>query len=513
MLSLHPAHGRARSHVLARTLVAAALLCAGLAVSNVAVAYSLGPVVKKLAPKTGSAAGATQVRIYGVNLSEAISVRFGSTAATSYTVSSATLIKATSPNGSGTVDVTVTTPGGTSATAAVDHFTFLPAVTAVSPDSGPVDGGSNVTIAGFDFAEATAVRFGSIPATSFTVNSATSITAATPPEAVGRVHVTVSTPDGTSQTSPRDTFGFTPTVTGVSPARGLSAGGARVSLTGSGFITGTSGTRINFGGASATAVNCTTTTECSATAPRPPSAVLKEVLQGQEVPVDVRVRVGAAASPKTAADQFTYHELPGLYLTSANTGARLPAGTSVQLRDVVFGAQSECFPHVVGSIAANSGEPEIVAGYVAQYGSCEPRPSDWYGLLSGFRLRVDPEGNATIAGGIGVLNPYGCEYEGSGMSGSLGGGYLSVRLNSTLSLSPSPERQLWESEVEEARWEIERLEMIAEPTPVDEEELAEWKAFKSQLETKLAETEQECSPTATMSLVVEDEAVHVVRVP
>ena len=37
---------------------------------------------------------------------------------------SSTDITATSPAGTGTVDVTVTTPGGKSATSTADHFTY-----------------------------------------------------------------------------------------------------------------------------------------------------------------------------------------------------------------------------------------------------------------------------------------------------------------------------------------------------------------------------------------------------
>jgi heme-binding NEAT domain protein len=52
-------------------------------------------------------------------------VRFGSTLASFSIVNSATSITAVSPNGTGTVDVTVTTAGGTSATSAADQFTYF----------------------------------------------------------------------------------------------------------------------------------------------------------------------------------------------------------------------------------------------------------------------------------------------------------------------------------------------------------------------------------------------------
>src|SRR5205807_1017049 len=79
----------------------------------------------------------------------ASAVKFGTTNA-SFTVGSATSISATAPAGAaGTVDITVTTPAGTSATSAADQFTYVPAVpaptvTGVSPTSGSTGGGTSV---------------------------------------------------------------------------------------------------------------------------------------------------------------------------------------------------------------------------------------------------------------------------------------------------------------------------------------------------------------------------------
>ena len=59
---------------------------------------------------------------------------------------------ATSPAGTGTVDVSVTTAAGPSATSASDQFTYVrPIVTASQPDRGPTGGGTTVTITGTGF--------------------------------------------------------------------------------------------------------------------------------------------------------------------------------------------------------------------------------------------------------------------------------------------------------------------------------------------------------------------------
>jgi hypothetical protein len=58
----------------------------------------------------------------------------------------------------------------------------MPTVTSISPASGPVAGGTFVTIIGANFTGTTAVSFGSAAATSFTLNSAMQITAPLQPE-------------------------------------------------------------------------------------------------------------------------------------------------------------------------------------------------------------------------------------------------------------------------------------------------------------------------------------------
>jgi hypothetical protein len=87
--------------------------------------YVAGPTVTSINPNSGLTTGGTPVAITGTGFTGATAVKFGSTAATSFTVNSATSITATSPAGTGTVDVTVTTSFGTSATSSADQFTYV----------------------------------------------------------------------------------------------------------------------------------------------------------------------------------------------------------------------------------------------------------------------------------------------------------------------------------------------------------------------------------------------------
>ena len=99
-----------------------------------------------------------------------------------------------------------------------------PAVTLVAPATGSIAGGTSVTLAGVGFTGATSVLFGSTPATGVVVNSDGSITAIAPATTTaGIVHVTVTTPIGTSAISTADQFTYAigGTVTG-----GIIPGGA-----------------------------------------------------------------------------------------------------------------------------------------------------------------------------------------------------------------------------------------------------------------------------------------------
>lgn len=159
------------------------------------------PSVTGVSPAAGPAAGGTSVTITGTALGNATAVKFGTTSATSFTVVSSTQITAISPaRPAGTVDVSVTTPGGTSPAGQAGAFSYLPRprVTQLSPAAGPTAGGTSVTISGTGFTDVSAVVFGTAPAASFTVVSGTEITAVSPVHAAGLVHITVVTPGGTS---------------------------------------------------------------------------------------------------------------------------------------------------------------------------------------------------------------------------------------------------------------------------------------------------------------------------
>jgi hypothetical protein len=287
---------------------------------------SIVPIVSGLSPSSGLVTGGTTVTIMGTNLSGATAVEFGSTAGT-IILDSATEIEATSPaQAAGTVDVTVVTPIGTSATSPADQFTYQvpgPVVSTVSPSSGPTSGGTSVTISGSSLSGATAVNFGQTAGT-ITSDTATQITVTSPAGNTGAVDVTVVTAGGTSAISPYDQFnyGAAPTITGLMDGGSLIHNLGPSNTRGFGlYIFGANlngVTEVDFGAVPGTIVDdrgtlgfiyVTTPSEGPGT-------------------VDVRVETPSGTSAITPADQFTFTAAP--FVTNvANTGSSFGAGGPV----------------------------------------------------------------------------------------------------------------------------------------------------------------------------------------
>jgi hypothetical protein len=180
--------------------------------------YIAIPVISTVSPAQGSTEGGTLVTITGSNFIRVTKVTFGGKRARIGTPSSPGSLRVAAPAGTaGQVDVRISTAYGTSAVVTADHYRYVapPVVTSISPGTGPGAGGTKVTITGTGFTAATRVTFGpAAPARSYTVNSATSITAITPP-GNGTRDVQVHTPYGVSAADPAGKFTYQ-TVT-VSP--------------------------------------------------------------------------------------------------------------------------------------------------------------------------------------------------------------------------------------------------------------------------------------------------------
>jgi hypothetical protein len=198
----------------------------------------------------------------------------------------------------------------------------LPTVTGVSPDDGTTQGGAKVTITGTDLSQVAVVKFGDTGITcqeteaTCKVIGDTEIVATAPALPAGAVDVHVINGAGESAAnSPADRFTSVvpPTVTEVTPNKGLTTGGTEVTITGTdlGDVT-----ELKFGDVPVACTDAVTTckvegdTEIKATTPVLAAGI-----------VDVHAVVGTIESPTDApADQFTA-VLPKFTLTVTKGGS------------------------------------------------------------------------------------------------------------------------------------------------------------------------------------------------
>ncbi|WP_438318790.1 IPT/TIG domain-containing protein (plasmid) [Streptomyces sp. HUAS TT3] len=256
---------------------------------------SVGVMATSVIPDQGSTAGGTTVTITGHHLANATSVRFG-TASAVVTANTDTSLTVTAPAGSGAVPVSVTTPGGTG-TLGTFYYRPVPALTSTSPAAGPVAGSDQeITITGRNLAGAIDVYFGPRRAVIQKVSD-TQLAVRTPAgvgtPVSGGVAITVITPGGRAE-GLLYTYLSTPTVTGVSPSTGPTAGGTQVTITGTGLA---AADEVTFNGAPAA---FTTVSDTTLIATSPPS--------GQEGTLDITVTTPGG----TTTGSFTYVAEPTL---------------------------------------------------------------------------------------------------------------------------------------------------------------------------------------------------------
>ncbi|GHD83202.1 IPT/TIG domain-containing protein [Salinibacterium amurskyense] len=274
--------------------------------------YVVAPTVSAMSPDLGPIAGGTAVTITGTGFTGATGVTFDGDAGTSFTVVSDTEITVTSPaHAAGDVAVVVEHAGGN---AAAGDFTYLanPSVSDLAPTSGPLAGGTEVTITGTGFTGATGVTFDGDAGTSFTVVSDTEITVTSPAHAAGDAAVVVVHPI-VNAAAGDFTYTSAPTIASLAPATGSTAGGTVVTITGSGF---TGATGVTFDGDAGTSFTVVSDTEITVTSPAHSAG---------EIDVVVAHAVG-----NSAPADFTYVAPPAVTSISPDEGP-LAGGTEVTI--------------------------------------------------------------------------------------------------------------------------------------------------------------------------------------
>jgi hypothetical protein len=255
------------------------------------------PTSTGIAPSTGTTNGGDFFTITGTNFLAGATVLFGGTPATQVSIPNSTTITGYTPaKSAGTATVMVQNYDGQTLTIS-GGFGFqadaAPTIASVSPNAGPIAGGTLVTITGTGYKTNPTVTIGGFGVTPYAV-STTSIKLITPPGVAGKADVVVTNADGQTVTS---TGGFAfesaaPSVTGITPDSGPIAGGTVVTITGSGFEKGAT---VTFGTVAATSVVVNSSTEITATAP----------VQATAGMVDVLVR-NATSAAATLSSGFSY---------------------------------------------------------------------------------------------------------------------------------------------------------------------------------------------------------------
>jgi hypothetical protein len=326
------------------------------------------PTVTSISPTSGASVGGTIVTVKGTGFLPGATVTIGNPATAVNVVSSTKITATTAATPVGTAEVVVSDEGGTSTGGPTYAYinASRPKVASVTPSSGPIAGGTPVTIKGSGFLAGATVTIGN-EASAVNVVSSTKITATTAPTAAGSYKVVVKDGAGTSTGGPTYTY-LSPasTVASITPASGPSSGGTAVTIKGSGFLAGATVTIGN----EATSVTVVSETEIKATTVAT-TAGADEVV------------VSDANGTSTSGPSYTYLPPPTVTSVSPASGPS-SGGTTVMIAGTGFVAGAAV---TIGSAATSVNvvsESEITATTsTALAGSDEVVVSDAGGTSTG----------------------------------------------------------------------------------------------------------------------------------
>jgi len=284
------------------------------------------PTITRFSPTNGPPL--TTVIIRGTKLDEVTAVRFNNVNA-SFTLGTATNLSASVPAGATTGLISVTSPSGTANSANSFVVTSGPNITGFIPASGNI--GTAVVISGANFTGATSVTFNGVAA-SYTVNSATQITATVPVgAATGRIAVTAG--GITAQTGGNFTVITTPVLSSFNPTSG--GVGASVVIQGANL---TGATTVSFNNVAS--ANFT---------PNSPSQITATVPAGATTGL---IRVTTPLGTGASANNFVVIPAPVISSFSPTSGV---ARMTVNISGADFiGATNVTFDNVVARFQVNS---------------------------------------------------------------------------------------------------------------------------------------------------------------
>jgi hypothetical protein len=334
------------------------------------------PTITAVLPVRGPLLGGNGVSVSGSGFVVGqTQVKFGSASATAVAVNAETQLGATVPAASsGTVDVTVTTPGGTATL--TNGYTYVPppSIGAVQPPKGATAGGTPVTISGSGFAAGdTAVTFAAAPATAISVTAPTQINATTPAGASGLVDVTVTTTGGASSLHNGFRYIAPPSIASFAPSTG--GAGTVVTITGQNFDPDPTGDIVTFGSLPAN-VSSATATQLVVVAPT-------GVTSG-------RITVTTAGGTIVSTTDFNTATVVALRISSPTT--TLDAGSSVPFNAIAVFSDGSGVDATASASWSASGQITVTsAGLVA---ATAAGAGDVAATFNGFSATVHVTANA-----------------------------------------------------------------------------------------------------------------------
>ncbi|KZS45797.1 hypothetical protein AWU65_07675 [Paenibacillus glucanolyticus] len=309
------------------------------------------PSINSISPASGLVTGGGIISINGSNFVNGLTFNFGQEKL-SYTYANSSLIRVKAPAWAlpGKVTIKITNPDGQSAEH-IDAYEYLPlpgpSLSSVSPNLGPISGGTTVRIIGTNFKSDSKVYLANqeMPATYISANELRIMSPEWP--SAESVDVKVLNSDGQSALL---SGGFTfevpprppaPTIISVAPNSGPQAGGATVSIKGTNF---TADSVIDFGGVTVSGT-LLSSSELRIRTPKWDTAATVDISisnsDGQSAllanaytyiaPPEKPNPVVTSVSPNSA-------DLPGGGLTAIVNGQNFESGAKVHFNDVEISA-------------------------------------------------------------------------------------------------------------------------------------------------------------------------------
>jgi|GEM_PF-699018 len=360
--------------------------------------YNPAPTVSSISPSAGRVTSGVLATITGTNFQAGATVSVGGSAA-SVTGTSATTLFVTMPaHAAGANNVVVTNPDSQTGTL-VNGYTFqaAPTVSAISPATGALGGGTAVTLTGTGFLSGATVSIGSSALSGMTVVSATSITGFTTSATSGAKDVVVTNSDAQIGTL---TNGFTysagPGVSSSSPAAGPLAGGTTVTVVGTGFATPMT---VQVNGVAGTSVNVSSATSLSFVTPTNVAGTYSIVVTDN------------FSQSATLSNAFSYYPAPTVTSIAPLAGP-LAGGTAITITGTGFRSGATVsvggVPITVGSVGSTSITGTTGANSAGTYSAVVTNTDSQSGTGGSFGYRAVPTVTAisptsgTTAGGTTV---------------------------------------------------------------------------------------------------------------